>query len=198
MDVLRSWPVSGDRIVLGEILAPLAVLAVIEGVLLVAGATIGFVVGGRWLTMGFVACGLVPVLPAVAACGLVLRNLLVLLLPSWAAPSAQETRGLEFVGQRLFMTYGTILALGIAIVPAGLAGGLVAFLLYGWLGMRVAPIAGLVGGVVAAAEAYAALVRLGWMFERFDVSRKGVEGRPEASEPEQSLLVDEEASEMAS
>jgi len=44
--------------------------------------------GGRWLTMGFVACGLVPVLSAVTACGLVLRNLLVLLLPSWAAPCA--------------------------------------------------------------------------------------------------------------
>jgi ABC-2 type transport system permease protein len=173
IDILRSYPLSGRHMLLGELLAPLGMLAVIEWALLVISIGVNAFVGGKTeVAMAFAGGGMIAVLPALTACGLVLRNLIVLILPSWAAPSAQETRGLEVFGQRLLVMVGTLVVLGLVLVPAGAVGMVVAILLGPSLGIGVVPIVCVVAAAVAIGEAYLALGLLGRAFERFDLTQR--------------------------
>jgi ABC-2 type transport system permease protein len=170
MDILRSYPIAGRQVVLGEIAAPLATLAAIEWLLLALAAALAVASPGptRLVVLGAIAC--VALLPAVTACGLVLRNLLVLVLPSWATSAAQETRGLEMTGQRMLLMFGTLLVLVVALFPAWLTGGVLLFAL-GGSGFAAIPVAAFSAATVAAFESYLAIAFLGRAYDRFDVSQ---------------------------
>jgi hypothetical protein len=170
MDILRSYPMRGRDIVLGELLAPLVMLSVVEWGLLAVAVALGLAGGGRAVCL--VACGCAVPVPAMTACVLVLRNLGALWAPSWAGASGQSVRGIEAFGQRLLVIFGTLATLAIVMVPAGGAAAGVGFLLWPWLGLGVAPVVGLVAGGVALAEAYGGVILAGRAFEEFDAAQR--------------------------
>jgi hypothetical protein len=170
MDILRSYPVGARALVIGEIAAPLAILTVIQEGALAMAVAIGAAQGSGVVCA--VAAGCAAVLPPVTACLLVLRNLGALWLPSWAGSSAQTIRGIEAFGQRLVVMFGTLLVLGVVLVPVGVVAGGLCFALWGVLGVATLPLGGALGAVVATVEAYVGVGIAGSVFESFDVSKR--------------------------
>jgi hypothetical protein len=168
IDILRSYPMRATDIVLGELLAPLVMLTVVEWALLVMAAGVGLATGARMASL--VAAGSLLALPAITACVLVLRNVGALWFPSWAGASAQAIRGIEAFGQRLLVLFGTLVVLAIVMVPAGLVAAGVGFVLWRWIGASAIPVAGLAAGAVAFVEAYGGVIIAGLAFEKFDVA----------------------------
>jgi hypothetical protein len=174
-DVLKMFPMPGWQVVLGEVLAPAAMLAGVQWLLILFG-TIFFPerfdqyampLALRWS----VALAAAIVLPFIDLVALLIPNASVLLFPAWFQLGKEVPRGFETMGQQLILMFGQLLVLGLGLVPAGVAFTL--FLLGGsflrW------PLLGVVLGALAAAiilalEAGLGIKLLGGAFERFDVS----------------------------
>lgn len=173
IDILRSYPISARDIVMGELFAPLAVLAVIEWILVVATLTLTFGIGhGEMPALRFgVAIALLLALPAITLCGLVVRNAAVLVFPRWMASAERNERGIEVLGQRIFAMFATLLVLAVVLIPAVVVGGGVGALLDYFIGPNGFAIGGVVGAAVVYGFAFLAIGPLARAFERFDVSQ---------------------------
>jgi ABC-2 type transport system permease protein len=174
-DVLKMFPMPGWQIVLGEVLAPAAMLAGAQWLLILFG-TLFFpeqfdkqVVPLAWRLS--VALSAAVVLPFVDVLALLIPNASVLFFPAWFHLGKDAPRGFETMGQQLILMFGQVLVLLLGLTPA--AGALALLLLGGsfvhW------PLFGLVLGAFAAAmilaiEAGIGIKLLGGVFERFDVS----------------------------
>ena len=173
-DLLKTYPLAGWQIALGEILAPVAVLASFQWLLLLLGcALVLFLPGehaGLMLAIGLSAAVLLPVLDFLM---LLIPNAAVLLFPSWVQAGKDSPRGVEAIGQRLIFAVGQMLVLALALVPAVLAFAAVYFLLKLALGPVVPiPFATLAACVILAVEGGFGVLLLGRWFERFDVTEE--------------------------
>jgi hypothetical protein len=175
VDVLKTFPMRGWQVVLGEILAPAAVLAFVQWMLIAV-----FLIGSppeferhqlpfaMKLSGCLAAAILIPFLDLIA---ILLQNTGALLLPAWFQFDKTAPRGIETMGQNLILIFGQILALALCLIPAAIAFGLVLFAAYYTVGSGV----GIVLGAIAAAammcvEVAIAVRLLGGVFERFDLS----------------------------
>ncbi|HEX7618548.1 MAG TPA: putative ABC exporter domain-containing protein, partial [Verrucomicrobiae bacterium] len=173
-DVLKTFPMRGWQIALGEILAPVFVLIAFQWLLLLVGAGLIFCLPGKYeaLTLA-IATGAAMLLPVLDFLLLLIPNAAVLLFPSWIQTGKDSPRGIEATGQRLIFALGQMLALLLALVPAAVAFIGVFFLLKFALGPAAAvPLASLAATVILAVEAGLGVVLLGKLFERFDVSEE--------------------------
>ncbi|HLX95702.1 MAG TPA: putative ABC exporter domain-containing protein [Verrucomicrobiae bacterium] len=173
-DILKTFPMRGWQIALGEILAPVAVLAVFQWLLLLVGAGLLFYLPVKqealFLAIAFGAAFLLPVLDLLL---LLIPNAAVLLFPSWIQTGRDSPRGIETTGQRLIFALGQMLVLLLVLLPAAAAFTGVFFLLNFTLGPAVAvPVAALAATIVLAAEAGFGVMLLGKLFERFDVTEE--------------------------
>ena len=178
MDVLKSSPLRGWQIVLGELLSPMAVMTFAQWLLLLVVAIASLVrADNAWVTAtdlliaAFAVLLLVPPL-----CGLLLSVPFAGLLyfPAWTATMSSRQGGVEAMGQRMIYFGAYLLVTTLALVPAaGL--GLLAFLLGRWLGnFQVgATLAALVAGAVLVVEMMTIVWWLGERIERFDLSLEG-------------------------
>ena len=165
-DILKTFPMRGWQIALGEILAPVAILAVVQWVLLAVGAGLVFCLPVKqealFLAIAFGAAFLLPVLD-------------LLLFPSWIQAGRDSPRGIEATGQRLIFALGQMFVLLLALLPAAAAFVGVFFLLYFAFGPAAAvPVAAFAATMVLAAEAGLGVMLLGKLFERFDVTEEPV------------------------
>jgi hypothetical protein len=124
MEVLKSYPISGERLIGAEIAAPLAVVSTLEILFLATAATLmNFGSGNPKLAFlssaQFVVIGLLIAVP-VCALQLVIRNAIPVLFPAWAGRSKEEARGIAFTGQRIIMLIGNLFVLIVALIPAGI------------------------------------------------------------------------------
>lgn len=184
VDLLKTYPLPGWQIVLGELLAPAVLLTAGQWLLLLLAAAL-FSRGGAdptslglWSTLAGPMGAAALVAPAWNLLSLLIPNAAVLLLPGWFQPTSGTNaaagggRGIEVLGQRLIFFLGQMFVLSAALVPAvGVAGavGLGAGLSLG------SPTAALLLGAAAGAavllgEVFLALGPLGSLFERFDLS----------------------------
>ena len=173
-DILKTFPLRGWQIALGEILAPVAVLAVFQWLLLLIGAGLVLYLPGKWealfLAIAFCAAVLLPVLDFIL---LLIPNAAVLLFPSWIQTGKDNPRGIETTGQRLIFALGQLLVLALALLPAAAAFAGVFFMLNLAFGAAAAvPLAALAATIVLAAEAGLGVMLLGKLFERFDVTEE--------------------------
>jgi ABC-2 type transport system permease protein len=171
-DILKTFPMRGWQIALGEILAPVAVLAAFQWLLLLFGAGLVFYLPVKpealFLAIAFGAAFLLPVLDVLL---MLIPNAAVLLFPSWIQTGRDSPRGIEATGQRLIFVLGQMLVLLLALLPAAAAFTGVFLLFYLTLGPAVAvPTASLAATMVLAAEAGFGVMLLGKLFERFDVT----------------------------
>jgi len=175
-DLLKTYPIEGWRLALGELLAPTAILTVIIWVTILAAAA-AFNPGERveWLTPGVratvVAClGLAA--PILCMIQLIVPNTVMVLMPAWYQSSRTRGGGVEMFGQRLMFGIVQLLFALLVIVPAAGAAALV-FLASTFYFHNVgadAVIATLSALLILAGEAAVGLWFLGERFEKFDLS----------------------------
>ena len=173
-DILKTFPMRGWQIALGEILAPVAVLAAAQWLLLVVGAGCVLYLPGKYETLFLaIALGAAVLLPVLDFLMLLIPNAAVLLFPSWIQTGKDSPRGMEATGQRLIFALGQVLVLLVAILPAAAAFVGVFFLLNFAFGPAAAvPLASLAAAMIVAVEAGFGVMLLGKLFERFDVTEE--------------------------
>jgi ABC-2 type transport system permease protein len=173
-DVLKVFPLRGWQIALGEILAPAVILTGIQWLLLILGVTVALPLTHGKISMSVVLAagvGAAVILPPWNLVSLIIPNAAVLWFPSWVQTGKEASQGFEAMGQRLIFGLGQFFALGITMIPAGLAFAVVCVPLYHLMGLAIAiPCGALAAAVVMAAEAAFGVMLLGRLFERFDLS----------------------------
>ncbi len=178
-DVLKMYPLRGWQVVLGELLAPTAILTGAQWCLLLLAVTMfsripegDAVPLTNRLSFGAGAAIIAPMLNLIS---LVIPNASVLLFPSWVQIGRERVGGIEVIGQRLIFMLGSVLVFAFALLPAAVLFGLVFFLSRLFLGMIAAlPLSAAVAAAVLAAEAGLAIWWMGRLFERFDLSAESV------------------------
>jgi ABC-2 type transport system permease protein len=177
LELLRALPLRGSQVVAGELLAPALLLGLLQCALLVLGfaLSVGQDIPGLPLPLRAAATlGLLPVLPAISLAGLLVQNVAVVLFPSWlpVATSGQvePARGIEVFGQRLLMLAGTLLVLGVGLLPSSLLGLGLAWGLQGLLGPWALVPAGAAAATLLLGEVALGVLALGRVFDRLDVS----------------------------
>ena len=122
LEMLKSYPLSGEGIVAAEVAAPLAIIAALE---LTA-------IGCAWAILGttenpmshvvgaeFAIVALLLAVPIVAL-QLLIRNAVPVIFPAWAVRAKEDPRGFVLTGQRLLLFLGNLVVLGLALLPAAL------------------------------------------------------------------------------
>ena len=180
-DLLKTYPMAGWRIVLGELLAPAAILAAGQWILL----TIAFVtfpqqIGGKLPLVPFqlrfgIALAAAVVLPFVDLIAMLIPNASALLFPAWFQLGKDGPRGFETTGQQMILMFGQMLVLLISLLPAS-AAFIAVFFLVSFVSTNAAGI--FLGGIAAAAvlagEAALGIKLLGTFFERLDLSEENL------------------------
>jgi hypothetical protein len=101
---------------------------------------------------------------------LTIHNAAALLFPAWVPQGAQRARGLDALGQRLIMLFGTWLALIVSALPGVVAGAIIAFALWRLLGPAALVPAAIVCSGIMAMEVLLATEMLGPAYERLDLT----------------------------
>jgi len=168
LEALRTLPLPGAQVVRGELLAPLVTLTALQWLALPLAAALPLPVSPGVRVALALAAALVG--PAFTLVSLTLRNGFVVLLPGWAPTGSGRARGPETLGLGIIALVGNLLALALALVPAGLVGGLVLLAGWPWLGLLGAPLAALAASALLGLEAWLATGLLGGFFDRLDPS----------------------------
>lgn len=148
LDVLRTWPISGRRLVVAEMLAPAAGILVMQlfGCCLLVAAVLGDSFSGRGeirilpdrlvasmppgVALFLVVVSAIILGMALALLSIAIQNLAALMLPGWVGLGMERRRGTSMIGQNILLGIGHLLALTLATLPALLALGAVLALLH--------------------------------------------------------------------
>ena len=176
VDLLKAYPLQGWQVMLGELLAPAAILTGILWLALLADTVAlsalppGFI--GLSLPLRLAAAaGLALIAPPLCLLQLIIPNGAALLFPSWAQTARTRERGLDLMGQRLIFVFGQLLGIVIALVPAVVWGTLLWFAAR-WVCSEAASAVIATAGVLAVlgGEVCLGIWWLGRRFDRFDLS----------------------------
>jgi len=176
-DMLKTLPLSGWQLVLGEILAPVSILIGVQWLLLLLALLCA---PAQWdhrsfplLTrLGFAVAAAI-LLPAVDFISLLIRNAAVMTFPAWFQLGRDGPRGFENTGQQLILVFGQTIALALSLLLPAVAGVAVWFLSMVFYGPAFASVAASVAALgVLTVEAVLAVRFLGGVFERFDLSKE--------------------------
>lgn len=170
IDVLKTYPLAGWQIVLGELLTPAAILT---GILWLAGLMLMLNLDARgpmhWLTPSLrVACGgaLGILVPPLVVLQLLVPHAAVLVFPAWFEASRGRGGGVEVMGQRLIFFFAQLVATVVMLLPAAVAASILILLVQLFAGLVVAISLG-VAAVAAVFVAEIALL-LWWLGRRFE------------------------------
>ena len=177
LEVLKSYPISGERLVAAEIAAPLAVISILE-MLFASSASALIAMSGqasRYVQMAgtpqFIVTVLLLTLP-ICAIQLLIRNAVPVLFPGWAVRSKDEPRGFVMTGQRVVTLAANLLVLVIALIPAAIVFAPSLWIAYKFFAGSPAlvAVATMPAIAVLAAELWYGVKALGAQFETIDVS----------------------------
>lgn len=177
MEVVKSYPLPGWKVVLGEMLTPIVMISVLEWVLLGcigASGLIGLEKMPSFLKMllGPGLPGLALLVPLFLAVSLSLPFAGALYFPAWLSVNTSRSIGLDVMGQRMLFSAGVILTMLLAALPATLFGS-VPFLLFSlFTESQLLPFYSgvLTAAAVLAGELVLIFWWLGQRYERFDIS----------------------------
>jgi hypothetical protein len=173
--VLKTWPIRGVSIVLGELLAPAAVLSAvawlaIAAAALAAGDSVVRAVAAGGATRLSAALAAMLIAPALIFTQLVVHNGLAILFPAWARIGHARAAGVEMMGQSMLMMVGVMLAVGGALIPAVLLATLAGFVLHAAVGAAPVMVTAAVLAAVLVGECLLAVAALGSALDRTDIS----------------------------
>ena len=170
IDLLKTWPLRAADVVRGEIAWPLAVLTVF------AWGALAFVfVSSSGLPVRMIVRVSAVAAAAVAAPGLIaaqlaIHNAAALAFPAWVATGSQRPRGLDAMGQRLILLGATLILLGLMMLPAAGAAGLLWFAFQRFLGPPVLVAAAALSTAIVLLEVLVATEALGSLYDKLDYS----------------------------
>ena len=171
LELVKTWPIRAAAIVRGEIAGPAIAMSGIACALIALASMFSGVIFPR-VPANIRADITVAALlfsPTVIFGQYALHNSIAVLFPAWVPLGAGRPRGVEAMGQRMLMVYGTWFLLVLMLLPAGILGGVLWFVLYRVIGALVFPVAALCGAVTMAFEVLALTEVLGPAFERLDL-----------------------------
>jgi hypothetical protein len=178
IELLKSYPISGERLVAAEIAGPLTFVAAVELMLLSAAAII-FHAAELPVTMRFLASPefvVIALLLATPICAaqLLVRNAVPILLPGWAMRAPDEQRGFNVMGQRLLMMAGNLLVLLFVLLPAAGIVGLGLLMARYWFhgSMPVVALTTVLAAALLFFEVWIGIRFLGRQFEKIDVTNE--------------------------
>jgi hypothetical protein len=174
-DLLKSYPLPGWQVLLGELLAPTAILSSLLWLALLA-VTLAFQPRGITVltpplrVVG--AVGIALIIPVLCALQLLVPNAAAVLFPAWMhATRHRGERGIEMLGQRLIFIAGQLVVILLALLPAALAAFVLVFVTQWLIGLPAAVgLAAVAVLVVLGAEVACGLWWLGGKFEQLDLS----------------------------
>jgi ABC-2 type transport system permease protein len=174
-DILKTYPLRGWQIVLGEVLAPIAILSVMAWMALVTvylSLPVDFL---DRLPLGLrsqVALSLALLTPPFLAIQVLMPNAAAVLFPAWVQAIRDHTeRGIEVLGQRLIFVASQLLVTALVVLPALVVGGIVFFVTNLIIGSVVgAAVAVVAMAVLLGFEAWLGIRWLGSRFEALDIS----------------------------
>lgn len=174
-DILKTYPLRGWQIVLGELLTPVAILSVVFWIALL---TVYLSLPGDSLAripLGLrseAALGLAVLAPPFIAIQVLMPNVATVLFPAWVQVTRDQTeRGIEVLGQRLIFVAGQLLVTTLVLLPALLVGASILFIVNLITGFEVgAAVAVIAMTVLLAVEAWLGIRWLGNRFEELDIS----------------------------
>jgi len=108
--------------------------------------------------------------PAVIAAQFTIHNTAALLFPAWVPLGMGRPRGVDAMGQRLFMLGATWLMLIFVVAPGAIAGGILWFAFRRLVGWWILIPAALVCTAMIAVEVLMATEALGPAYERLDLT----------------------------
>jgi hypothetical protein len=174
-DLLKTYPLRGWQVALGELLAPTVLLTAAQWFLIALAVVLLPAPRGQPI-LGLAdrlawGAGLGLLVPFLNLSSLLLINAGVLWFPSWTRTGPGRAEGFEAMGQRMLFMLAQMLGLVfVLLLPALVFAGV---FLVGrlWLSlMMVVPLAAAGAALVLAGEAAAGVVALGRLFEKLDVS----------------------------
>jgi hypothetical protein len=174
-DILKTYPLRGWQIVLGELLTPLATLCTIIWFLLLAEFLLFPAHTLTWFDpalRGAAALSGAVIAPPLVAIQLLVLNAAVLIFPAWTQSAGNRAeRGIEVLGQRIIFVAGLFLITTIALLPAAVGATLI-LLVAKWLAGTFAAIvlAAIAVVLILSVEAWLGILWLGDRFESFDLS----------------------------
>ncbi|HEX4348013.1 MAG TPA: putative ABC exporter domain-containing protein [Vicinamibacterales bacterium] len=171
LEVVKTWPIRPAALVRGEIAGPATALSAIACSLIALASVFSGVVFPHVPAdvRLDVAVAALLVSPTVIFGQYALHNSIAVMFPAWVPLGAGRPRGVEAMGQRMLMVYGTWFLLVLMLLPGGVVGGLLWLVLYRAIGALVFPMAAVAGAVVMAFEVLALTELLGPAFERIDL-----------------------------
>lgn len=178
LEVLKSYPISGERLIAAEIASPLLVISILE-MLFATSASIMMGLGEpnkftKFIaTPQFIVAVLLLTLP-ICAVQLMIRNAIPVLFPAWAMRSKDEPRGFVMMGQRLVTLAGNLFVLGVSLIPAAIV-----FLPSIWIAFKFfsgnpafVAVATMPAVAVLLAEVWMGIKALGAQFEKLDITNE--------------------------
>jgi hypothetical protein len=176
IEILKSYPISGERLVAAEIAAPLTIMSVVELLLLVGSLIILHMPNEseklqRIATPEFAVVVLLFAIP-ICAMQLLIRNAAAVLFPAWTMRSQDDPRGFTVMGQRLVLLAGNLFVLAVTLIPSAI------IVLIGWLVSRnmsasfAVPFATVPAAALLCGEVWIGIKLLGAQFERIDVTNE--------------------------
>jgi ABC-2 type transport system permease protein len=178
-EILKSYPLIGERLVTAELAAPLCVIAALE-ILFASCGSLLIHLGGPTKqlekfagTPEFIITVLVLTLP-VCAMLLVIRNAVPLYFPAWSLRAPDDVRGFVNVGQRFVILFANLFALVIALIPAAVVAVPAAWIGYKFFsGSEIfVPVATVPAAMVICFEVWFGVKMLGRRFDEMDVSNE--------------------------
>src|SRR5260370_2508670 len=151
IDLLRSFPLSGRRVLWAEVLGPTLMLGAVQLVLLAASVAVSAsypLPRFRLPDRIAVFFGLALFLPTLTFFNVLVRNAAVLVMPSWMAADPYQSRGLEMMGQRLLLWVANLLVMLVAVLPRGFVAALGFLVFWSSAGLFAIPLACVLPSVV--------------------------------------------------
>jgi ABC-2 type transport system permease protein len=173
LPILKTWPLSGQAIIMGELLAPALLVSGFAWlcILLASLLSVGIAMPAlSALDRAAIAIAALLAIPGVVVAQLVIQNGAAVLFPGWIVTGPTRPRGIEAMGQQMLLFAGTMLLLAIGVLPAGAVAAMVGFVLRWFIGWVALVPAAMLFVAVLAAESWVAIHGLGRVFERTDPS----------------------------
>jgi ABC-2 type transport system permease protein len=168
VDLIKTWPLQGWQVVLGELLAPVWVLTGILWLCLLQLFLVAESPERAWLTPQLHLAGglsLAIVVPFLCAVQLLVANSTAVMFPAWLKSSGAQGQGFELVGHGVLFLAGQWLAVLAVLLPAVLIGAVVYVPLSWFIDvLALIPTAVVVAVVLAGQLAWG----INWLGERFD------------------------------
>lgn len=178
IEILKSYPIRGERLVAAEIAAPLLIMSFVELILLGGTAVLLHLPNAsvdlqQIATAEHVVIALLFAIP-ICAMQLLIRNAAAILFPGWAVRTQDDQRGFAVMGQRIVLLASNLFVLAITLIPAALlfVAGFVFTEHFFHGSVAALAIATVPAVAVILAEVWAGVNFLGAQFEKIDVTNE--------------------------